>query len=140
MNANLGEAVIHSPLFLDRRLFHLLLDLAEYCIEVEAFGILDNSFSRQALACTTNEVVAVLPTQTEFLGVATGLHHVHNEPVEQFGGANVADHRVELGCGLQTRVARRRAAVSPAAQSSSARSCYVLSRLARERRWVRFTP
>jgi hypothetical protein len=29
MNADFGKAMIHGPLFMGRRLFHLLLDLAE---------------------------------------------------------------------------------------------------------------
>lgn len=72
MNADLGEAMIHGPLFLGRRLLHLLLDLVEQCIEVEALSVLDDSFSCQAPACATDQVVAILPAQTEFLGVPTG--------------------------------------------------------------------
>ena len=61
MNADLGEAMIHGPLFLGRCLLHLLLDLVEQRIEVEALGVLDDSLGRQAPACATDEVVAVLP-------------------------------------------------------------------------------
>src|SRR5688572_25795902 len=110
MNANLGEAMIHGPLFLGRCLLHLLLDLVEQRIEVEALSVLDDSFSCQAPACATDEVVAILPAQTEFLGVATGLHHVHYEPIEELGRTNVADHRVKLGRreGLRPGIPRSR--------------------------------
>ena len=59
MNADLGEAMVHGPLLLGRCPFHLLLDLVEQCIEVEALGVLDHSFSCQAPACATDEVATV---------------------------------------------------------------------------------
>src|SRR5215475_8764493 len=99
MNADLGEAMIHRPLFPGRCVLHLLLDLVEQCIEVEALGLLDDSFGYQAPTCPTDEVVAVLPARTEVLGMPTGLHRIHDEPVEEFGGADIADHRIELGRG-----------------------------------------
>src|SRR5262245_49962617 len=96
-NADLGEAMIHGPLLLSRGLLHLLLDLVEQRTEVEVPSLPDDPFGCEAPARPTDEVIGVLPVLTKPLGVGTRLHHVHDEPIEQLGRANVADHRIELG-------------------------------------------
>src|SRR5262245_1660531 len=96
-NADLGEAMIHGPLLLSRSLLHLFLDLVEQRVEVEALSLLDDPFGCQAPASPADEVIAVLPALTKLLGMGARLHDVHDEPIEELGRADVADHRVELG-------------------------------------------
>lgn len=114
-----SRSPVHRPPFLGRCLVHLLLDLVSSASRSRPSALL-RTLSCQAPARATEKVVAIFPAETEFLGMPTGLHHIH----------------VELGRREGLRLAHQGREKARGGVEFMLR----LRRLASERRWGRFTP
>jgi len=74
MNADLGEAMVHGPLFWAGARFISFSIWSNNAPRSRPSEFLSTLSVVRLQPCATDEVATVLPAKTEFLGVATRLH------------------------------------------------------------------